>query len=86
MTATLSERSDPVRLRQRMRGIGLRREELQAAQQRVHRDIGTVLEDAHGVIGVAESARLLGIARSHAYQVLRERGEGDGEHLRGGRP
>lgn len=67
-----------------MRGIGVRREEIARAQQRVSQDIGTVLHDARGVIGVAESARLLGIARSYAYMVLRERGEGDDRPARGG--
>lgn len=77
---------DPARLRQRMRGIGVRREEIAQAQRRVNRDTGTVLHDARGVIGVAESARLLGIARSYAYTVLRERGEGDDRPASGGCP
>lgn len=87
MTTTAALHRQPARrdaawLRKRMRGIGARRIELQAAQRQIQDDTTTLLVQAHGVIGVTESARLLKIARSHAYQVLREQ-RGDGDDDRG---
>jgi hypothetical protein len=67
------------RVRERLRQVGARRGVLRIAQQQLLADTIAVLRDAHGVVPIAEAARLAGVARSTAYEAL-ERGDGDDDH------
>lgn len=65
-------------VRERLRLVGVRRHVLRQQQEQLLTETVEALQQAHGVVPIAEAARLCGVARSTAY-VLERRGKGEGD-------